>query len=215
MLIRFERICPLCGQDHPPRLFVYVKRTYRDRDKDKREGGESESTIVEIWVPRLWCQHNYDKRKSGPEKPQYTTTILPGFLIPYSRTPVDPVHEALEGHLGGLQLSQEESLGPLCCTSVASFRLFYYRAVERIQTWIQLLGEMVIQIGGVIEEAQIDSPAASMKKPLEKQWFWFKRLAMEWLRLSAQLPGSPAVPQRLAWQYVYALLSQRKTGLGP
>jgi len=37
----------------------------------------------------------------------------------------------------------------------------------------------------------------------------------QYLWLYAQLPGAEAVLRQLQWQYIYALLAGRQTGLGP
>lgn len=60
--------------------------------------------MVSTRVPRIFCEINYHKRLKTGELKQYTLTILPGFLIPYSTVPLDPVHQALASYIseGGL-----------------------------------------------------------------------------------------------------------------
>ena len=97
---------------------------------------------------RIFCEINYRVRKQTGELKQYTLTILPGFLIPHSRIPVDPVHESLDSYITMGELKQERATLKLRCLSAASFRLFYLRIRSRIDGWTHLLVQLVLALGG-------------------------------------------------------------------
>jgi hypothetical protein len=83
-------------------------------------------------VVRIYCTVNYRIRKQTGEMIQYTLTILPGFLIPYSIIPADPIHQALESYITKGEIKQVGAALKMRCLSASSFRLFYSRVVSCI-----------------------------------------------------------------------------------
>jgi len=62
-----------------------------------------------IKVPRFFCENNYRERVKTGEKKQYTLTILPGFLVPYSIIPLDVIHEAVDRYINESVATQQAS----------------------------------------------------------------------------------------------------------
>jgi hypothetical protein len=198
--------CPVCGERHRPKFHCFVHRTYR---RDPKEEGEE---IAAIYVVRIFCEINYRIRKSTGEPKQYTLTILPGFLIPHSRIPVDPVHQALDDYITKGGLKQQGAAMEMRCLSAASFRLFYLRIRSRIDGWTDWLVQLVLALGGRVKDADVDH--VQSREP-EARWSWFVLLASEYVRLYSRLPSAEVIARRYLWQHIYAALSRHRMGLGP
>ncbi|RKX72780.1 MAG: hypothetical protein DRP87_20070, partial [Spirochaetes bacterium] len=167
--------CPLCAQKHPPRFHCLAPRSYRIEPSEN--GGEETATTK---VVRIFCENNYRIRKRTGEEKQYTLTILPGFLIPYSTIPVDLVHQALDNYITNPGLMEVGAALKMRCLNAASFRLFYSRVCRRVEQWTTLLLRLVLSLGGKIKEA--DASRKPSRK-LQAQWAWFLLLAYEYLRV--------------------------------
>ena len=204
--------CPLCGKKHQPKFHCFARRTYR---KDQKNKGKEKESAVATLVPRILCEINCQIRKETGEEKQYTITILPGFLIPYSTIPVDPVHEAVESYITDPGLKQVGAAMRMKALSPISFRLFLSRVRDRLEGWIVLLLQLVHTLEGQVKE--VDVGRAEPKKPqgLQDQWAWFVYLANECVRLYARLPESKVILDKFSWQYIYCLLSRHYMGLGP
>jgi len=98
------------------------------------------------------------------------------------------------------------------CLSPASFRLFYARVQERVQSWTDLLIQLVITLGGHIRE---EAPKAMNQGELQARWGWFVLLRAEYMSRYSRLPNTKVIAQRFIWQYMYAVLSRDHMGLGP
>jgi len=164
-------------------------------------------------VPRFFCEPNYLQRKKTGEKKQYTITILPGLLIPYSTIPVDPVHSAIHSYITHSWLKQVGAARRMNCRSSISFRLFFFRVRKRLEDWIALLLQLVITLEGEVKEAR----RTERKEPrdLQDQWAWFMWLTSECVRLYARIPDTEVVPRKFLFHYIYCLLSRHRMGLGP
>ena len=46
--------CPLCHKAHPPRFYLFVRRTYITKQDENNQ-----AVIVVIKVPRFFCENNY------------------------------------------------------------------------------------------------------------------------------------------------------------
>lgn len=209
MITVFFKECPLCNADHPPAFFVFVKRTYINGDT---QDGEQE--IVFILVPRLFCNPNYQKRTSTGEKLPYTITVLPGFLVPYSRIPVDTIHTAVDSYLSTPEMNQQEAASLIHCEEPASFRLYLQRVHERLAQWITCIVEQVIQLDGQIAPKRRQKEKYPPNRTA-REGKWFILLVSDYHRLYCRLPGTLIITERFLWQYLYALFSRRRMGLGP
>ena len=196
--------CPLCGCEHEPELHAFVRRSYR-------QGGWENDERQWIRVVRVVCRTNKRRRKEGGEQLQYTLTILPGFLIPYSTVGVDEAHAAVESYIGERRVNQVGAAMLMGCVDPASFRLFYRRVGQRIQGWVGVLAQVVLALGGQItEEARAEG-----REMLEAQWVWYELLVRQWLGILGRLPDMHPILHPMRWWYVYAWLAGARTGLGP
>lgn len=81
---------------------------------------------------RIFCKNNYRKRIETKESLQYTITILPGFLMPYSRVRIDLLFTAFTYYLSGKIRNQYEAALFICCDSRHSFALYYKRIMNHV-----------------------------------------------------------------------------------
>jgi len=163
-------------------------------------------------VVRVFCEVNCLIREETGEPKQYTLTILPGFLIPYSTVPVDPVHQALDSYIKEPGLKQVGAALRMRSQSAASFRLFYSRVCSRLELWTALLLQLVVTLGGKVKDADVRQ---AQRPELQAQWAWFVLLACEYVRLYSRLPRAEIIAQKFLWQHIYAVLSRKRMGLGP
>lgn len=198
--------CHLCGEKHPPQFHCFAARTYRADDKE---------TNITTQVPRVFCETNYRIRKQTGEPKQYTLTILPGFLIPYSTVPVDPVHAAVNSYITGGGLKQVGAAMRMRCLNPISFRLFLNRVRKRLDGWIVVLIQLLHSFEGQLKELDTGRTEPREPKAFQDWWVWFVWLAAECVRLYARIPEAKVVGKQFQWQYIYSLLSRRQMGLGP
>ena len=188
-----------------PLLRRKILQDRAERGRDPRRRGCTQ-------VPRIFCEINYHKGLDTGELKQYTLTILPGFLIPYSTVPVDPVHQALESYISEGGLTQVGAAMRMGCLSPASFRLFYCRVRKRVYRWTGLLIQLVVTLGGNVRE---EAPNAMNHNGVQAYWGWFVLLSAEYLSVYSRLPNTKVIPQTFVWQYLYAVFSRDHMGLGP
>ena len=163
-------------------------------------------------VVRVFCEVSYRIRKQTGEPKQYTLTILPGFLIPYSVIPVDPVHKALDSYITKSELTQVGAALKMLCLSPASFRLFYLRVHRRLESWTALLLALVLALGGKIKKMDVGD---ARLRELQAQWGWFVLLSSEYMRLYSRLPSTQIIARKYLHQHIHAVLSRQRMGLGP
>jgi hypothetical protein len=200
--------CPLCREKHPPQFHCFAGRSF----KTEYNEGQTQEGVVTTQVPRIFCEINYHNRLETGELKQYTLTILPGFLIPYSTVAVDPVHQALESYISEGGLTQVGAAMRMGCLSPASFRLFYCRVRDRVHSWTDLLIQLVVTLGGNVRE---EAPKPTNRNELQARWGWFMLLSAEYMSVYARLPNTKVIAQRFVWQYMYAVFSRHNMGLGP
>jgi hypothetical protein len=197
--------CPLCGEAHRARYHCFAARTYRT------ESVEGTQKVVSR-VPRIFCEINCRIRKETGERKQYTLTVLPSFLIPYSRIPVETVHEALDGYIRGTRSLQIGAALRMQCLSASSFRLFYRRVCERLGMWVLILARPLSTFAEALGEVLVGEPE---RKKLRDQWQCFLALSLEHVRLNVRPTETALVGQKFLRPYIYAVLSRHYRGLGP
>ena len=177
--------CPLCGKCHPVQFYIFVKRQIIiDLDQ-----------VIIIKVIRIFCIYNYQQRKKHQKPLQYTITVLPGCLIPYSRIPVEKVFKAFTGYINNKIKTHFEATLILGCNNRHSFRLYYIRIIKRIDTWLSLFQ---------IEESKEGETAIS--RPVSKKWKTIITGLKDW--------ASPHLTDK--WQaYGHTMLCHKKMRLGP
>jgi hypothetical protein len=88
-----------------------------------------------IKVLRIFCHLNYELKKQQPEL-QYTITVLPGFLISHSRILSYHAFNAVDQYIKGKVRNQYEGAILINCNSRHTFRLYYTRIVQKLDTWL-------------------------------------------------------------------------------
>ncbi len=189
-------------------MFIFVKRTYKN-GWDENDQGIS----VVIKVPRFFCPNNYKKRKRGKKK-QYTITILPGFLVPYSIIPLDAITEAVDRYIKEPGTKQQAAAFIMYCITPLSFRLHFSRIKNRLSGWITFLTQLLITLGGEIKGEDVKN-IAYYENPLQAKWKRFKLFVVEYLLLYSRIPGGLVIKERFYYQYIHAVLSHNHMGLGP
>ena len=165
-------------------------------------------------MPRFFCENNYRERVETGEKKQYTITILPGFLVPYSIIPLDVIHEAVDRYITDPGTSQQAAAFCMYCENSLSFRLHFLRIRKRLSEWITFLIQLVIALEGEIKREEIKN-IAHYENPLQATWKKFNRLSDKYFLLYSMLPKAPVIKERFYHQYIHAVLSCNNMGLGP
>lgn len=191
---------------HQPKFHCFVQRSYRNASIAE---GKETTTIA---VVRIFCDKNYLARKLTGEPKQYTLTLLPGFLIPYSVIPIVPVHDAIDAYIMKGNLTQIGAALRMRCLSAASFRMFYRRVCKRVNQWTALFLALVAALGGNIKEAAMGTKSS---RKVAAQWAWFVFLASEYVRVYSRYPATEVITDQFLWQHIYAVLGSRRMGLGP
>ena len=147
----WEDECPLCLQPHPVQIHTYVDRTYRD--PEQQENGK-DYAVVPIVVPRLYCTVNHRLRKHDGKPLQYTITVLPAFLAPYSVILIDKIHQAIDGYIGQKPecCSYQQAALKIGCDDPVSFVLYFRRVKQRLSAWIVALTVLAVTLGAQIEQ---------------------------------------------------------------
>ncbi len=167
---------------------------------------------MKILVPRFYCENNYRKKKEGENK-QYTLTILPGFLIPYSRIPVELVHKAVEEYITNSRVNETGAALLMNCLSSISFRKYLRRVKERIDSWILLLFTIIDSLNP--KEMEMEIKGGIRSKGIKESWRKFIILSAEYTYLYGQIPKAEIITKGYRYQYIYCLLSRNGMGLGP
>lgn len=162
-------------------------------------------------VPRIFCEINCRIRKETGERKQYTLTVLPSFLVPYSRIPVETVHEALDGYIRTRCLQIGAALR-MHCLSASSFRLFYRRVCERLGRWLFILARPLSAFAEAVDGVVVGE---SKREKLRDQWQCFLALSLEYVRLCVRPAEAALVGEKFLRPYIYAVLSRHYRGLGP
>jgi hypothetical protein len=124
---------------------------------------------------------------------QYTITILPACLIPYSRIPVEKIFKGFTGYINKKIKTHFEATIILGCNNRHSFRLYYIRIIKKIDTWLALF-----------QTKSEEEPAVN--KSLSGKWKTIVTGMKDW--------ASPHLTDK--WQaYGHTVLCYKKMGLGP
>jgi hypothetical protein len=199
-----RNLCSLCGKRHKPTFFIFVERTYRKAKGD---------TVV-ILVPRLLCEPHKQLRKEKGIKKQYTITILPGFLVPHSRIPLDEIVESADRSLSPPGVNEQQAAFLMFCEDVKSFRLHFSRIRERLGRWVLFLTECILALNGVVAPDGV-AEVGSYIHPLLAKWERFKKLVELYMDCYLALPGTGPITAAFYTQYIHAKFCQYGMGLGP
>ena len=165
-------------------------------------------------VLRIFCKTNYAKRKESKIKYQYTITILPSFLHPYSHITIHSIAFAIDEYLNGKSKNYVEAAMDMCAESDRTFRTYYYRVRKRVQKWISLL----ISLSGQLNyNSGFERIPDTKSKNMKKLWDQFNLTAQEYFCAceSLKIPAGIVMQKQLYRQFVFSILITNGTGLGP
>jgi len=196
--------CFLCGKIHKPVFFIFAKRTF------KKENG----FIVKTKAPRLLCESNYNFRKNKNGKKPYTITILPSFLIPYSRIPLDNIMNSVNAYITDPDVIQNDAADLMWVDSIKSFIRHFVRIKQLLPKWINFIAKEIINLGGEIKPTNI-TDIKKYTHPLESKWLVFKQLVCQYFQLYLSLPGTESIPHEKYYQFIHCKLAGAGMSLGP
>lgn len=179
--------CLLCGEIHELDIFKYKPRKI------------SPDNSKEALVVRIWCDTHYEENLISDKDIQYTITVLPGFLIPFSRVPVPDIWNAAEGYLNE-NMTQQQAALQMNCSSRHSFSRYYRRLCSRFTLWIMILAKM------------LNVPPPEQNPEVKAGWKSFKILIAK-LRMEKVAKSSGSIISR--FQFALTILGGCKMGLGP
>lgn len=129
------------------------------------------------------------------QKPlQYTITILPGLLMPYSRIPAEKVFKTVAEYMLGQIRDQYAAVIQLGCNSRHTFSLYYIRIQEKLDIWLEATHPAVQEI------------EADFSRPAGKKWEIISRGMKDW---------TPPHHSDKWRAYGHAMFCFRQMGLGP
>jgi hypothetical protein len=186
----------LCGTKHSIKIHQYVRRKTDAGNKD------------EIFVFRIICERNFELRKKTAEKPQYTLTILPGFLFPQSRVQVQLVFNAINDFLTK-KLTRQQAALLMNCESRHSFSLYFSLFRNRVRHWLRFIEKRFTL--SIEKEPSKEKPEES---GLTRLWQRFKNTVNKIKGESRNACFTADDPVKRL-EYVHVLLIGCKNGLGP
>jgi hypothetical protein len=125
---------------------------------------------------------------------QYTITILPACLIPYSRIPAEKVFNAFTDYINKKTKTHFEATLILGCNNRHSFRLYYIRIIGKLDTWLTFF------------QSESKEGEEAVNKSVNMKWKTIVTSMKDWT--------SPHLTDK--WQaYGHTMLCHKKMGLGP
>lgn len=193
--------CPLCGERHPLRIHAYVERRFTARGQKQRQ-------IIVVF--RIFCENNQNKRRRTGKEIQYTLTILPSFLQPYSRFHLGSIVYAFVQYLSRRAESYLDAAVDMGAENAKTFARYFRRMKTGIGAWTSFLHDKLL----ALDDETPWGRKPKRQEPLTYRWTAFVRLGK---RLAVQTHRLPDIPLVLRDHrgYVFALLSQNRLGLGP
>jgi len=182
--------CFLCGNIHKPEIHQIVDRNISPDNSKK------------IKVIRFICQPNLETRKETGERLQYTITLLPGFLVPHSRVPVENIYKALDIYLSNEDTIQQEAALIINCQSRHSFRLYYKRFCNLVEKWITFLYKVLPEI----TKDEIPVKFGRIWKQLKEMLISYESKIRE---------SSAPISLSRGFKRLHIILFYRNMGLGP
>ena len=196
--------CLLCNKRHKAKIHGYIKRTYH----------KGEWKYKTIKVLRIYCTINHCKRIQQDKNIQYTLTVLPSFLQPYSHIPIRTILSGIISFISGDAESYASAALDMDAESDRTFRTYFYRFRKRIKSWLILLEQLITM---VTMEISWQKKPAKNKNDLYALWKECKRRITFYCSIleSYPLPGNILLRKELYIEYVFALFSHTQGGLGP
>lgn len=179
--------CLLCGKIHELEIHQYKWRNIAP-DNSKRE-----------LVVRVWCEESFQEKQATGQDIQYTITVLPGFLIPFSRVPVPDIWNATDGYMNE-NMTQQQAALLMNCNSRHSFSLYYKRLCTRLNLWI------------VIHAKMLNISYSGQTPDIKTGW---KQVKTMFGKLKVDRAGKSSGNIISRFQFALSVLGSRKMGLGP
>jgi hypothetical protein len=168
-----------------------------------------------ILIFRIICKNNLKERRRTGKPLQYTLTILPGFLIPYSRIPVDCVFKAIDYYVTSSRSNLLEAAFLMNCVNISSFGLYYFRFLALVDEWILFIIQITIAIGGDNRQEEIKEIEVEEEAKIKHKWCRFKKCKKEYFYLHSVIPGNVIITESFQNQYLHVIFCGNKMGLGP
>lgn len=146
---------------------------------------------------------------------QYTLTILPGFLVPYSRIQVNSIFSAIEYYMTSNRPTLLEATFKMKCVNIASFRRYYLRFLALQNNWILLIIQVTIALGGESKQEEIKEIKEREEDEIKHSWYRFQNCKKEYFYIHSQIPDNIIVIENFQNQYLHVLFCGNRMGLGP
>lgn len=196
--------CPLCGKIHTPKFYIFVDRSYKTKDK----------TII-IKVFRLICKNNKNEREKNKKfKKPYTITILPSFLIPYSRILLDSIIDTVDMYLTVPNITLEKSTNLMNLENIKSFTRYFKRIKRQLNKWINSLAQNIRNFDQSISLPKV-TDTKNYTNPILNNWLKLKHLTTIYLKYHQSIPGIIYIPDYKKVQFIYCEFHSANMGLGP
>lgn len=168
---------------------------------------------TKITTFRIICTDNLNKNRQEGLRLQYTLTILPCFLIPYSLVPVSLVFISIQHYIESRVSLKEAAIIMNCSTSI-SFKLYYLRCKKYIKEWVMVIIQLLISINGECEHKKIKE-IKNNDNNIKQDWVSFQKYLDEYFNQLSKLPDSTMIKSELKYPYIHNHFCHVQIGLGP
>ena len=199
------RCCLLCHKYHPVRIFQRRPRHV------KTDIGYQKT----IKIFRVLCIDNLSERRKTGKPLQYTVTILPSFLVPYSRIQVNKIFSAIKYYITANQPTLLKAAFLMDCVNISSFRRYYLRFLIHINNWILFIIQITIALGGESKQEEIKEIKGREENGIKHRWHRFQNYKKKYFYIHSQIPNNIIVIEKLQNQYLHVLFCGNRMGLGP
>lgn len=150
-------------------------------------------------VFRIFCRYNYRQRQTTGIKLQYTITVLPGFLRPYSRIPTHILFAACQLY-ATTRCSYLEAAFSMHCTSALSFRLYWIRFRRKYNVFFLAFVQQIIHITGQLPDT-FDRYFPTPRDAPSRKWRKLCALGRQLINAYHRLPNTspPDNKQTVCW----------------
>lgn len=204
MKILESSCCHLCNQYHPVKIFCFLERYYLSDLKIK----------TKISIFRIICYNNFNKNKKEGLRRQYTLTILPCFLTPYSLVPVNLILNSIQQFITNSNVTLKEAAIMMNCTNSLSFKLYYLRFQKHVNDWIMIIIQLLILIDGACRQEKIKEINVK-DNDTRQNWNNFKKYLDAYFNHLSKLPDFPVIIEEQKYPYIHIHFCHIKMGLGP
>lgn len=198
----------MCGKIHNIHIHSVVIRSYSNSKKEK----------FNIRVVRIFCYNNYKRNnESSDKKFQYTKTILPAYLIPYSTKSIALIINGIEYYLSNPNKTLITYAFQINANDPRTFKRYLDLLQKRIDVWIIFIINMIAKLNIAIKESTISYKTVlhSIKHDFHKKWDYFTKLIKLFLDGYDSLKNDLILTNEKIFPYVHMKLCQNHMGLGP